>query len=93
LRVRAEAIAAIVPDAKIIDTEGAAGGGSLPGVTIPSVGIALEGDASARLDALRAAGVVARIDDDRVVCDLRTVDPDDDPRLAAALRDVIATTR
>jgi hypothetical protein len=29
--------------------------------------------------------VVARIEHDAVVCDLRTVDPDDDERLATAL--------
>ena len=39
---------------------------------------------SSRRD-LRAARIVARIDDDHVVCDLRTVDPTDDARIAAAL--------
>jgi len=88
LRVRAEAVARAVPGAKVVDTEAVAGGGSLPGLTIPSAGVAVEGDAAARLDGLREEGIVARIDDDRVVCDLRTVDPADDGRLAAALRAV-----
>jgi hypothetical protein len=34
---------------------------------------------------LRERGVVARIEHNAVVCDLRTVDPADDARLAAAL--------
>ena len=86
LRARAEALAAGVPGAKVVDTEAVAGGGSLPGLTIPSVGVALEvPDADAALAALRSAGIVARVDAGAVVGDLRTVDPSDDPRLAAAL--------
>ncbi len=48
LRARAEAIAAAVPSAKVVDTEAVAGGGSLPGLTIPSVGVALEVPAPAQ---------------------------------------------
>ena len=86
LRARAEALASSVPGAKVVDTEAVAGGGSLPGLTIPSCGVSIEvADADAALSTLRAAGVVARIDADAVVCDLRTVAVADDTRLAAAL--------
>jgi L-seryl-tRNA(Ser) seleniumtransferase len=88
LRERSEAMAAEIPGAKVLDTEAVAGGGSLPGLTIPSCGVSVEvadADADAALAALRAAGIVARVDAGAVVCDLRTVDPSDDPRLAAAL--------
>jgi L-seryl-tRNA(Ser) seleniumtransferase len=86
LRVRAESIAASFPAAKVVDTEAVAGGGSLPGLTIPSVGVAVEVPAPARaLGRLRDADVVARIEDDAVVCDLRTIDPADDERVARAL--------
>ena len=86
LRARAETLATQVPGAKVVDTEAVAGGGSLPGLTIPSVGVALEvGDADTALAALRSAGIVARVDGGAIVSDLRTVDPSDDPRLAAAL--------
>jgi L-seryl-tRNA(Ser) seleniumtransferase len=86
LRERAEALASQVPGAKVVDTEAVAGGGSLPGLTIPSCGVSVEvPDARASLAALRALGIVARVDSDAIVCDLRTVDPADDPRLAAAL--------
>ena len=86
LRARADEIAAGVPAAKVVDTEAVAGGGSLPGLTIPSAGVAVEVPAPARaLAHLREHDVVARIEDDAVVCDLRTVDPDDDERVARAL--------
>jgi L-seryl-tRNA(Ser) seleniumtransferase len=86
LRVRAEAVAAAVPGAKVADTEAVAGGGSLPGLTIPSAGVAIQTDAAARtLSRLRDEGVVARVVDDAVLCDLRTVDPADDGLLISAL--------
>lgn len=86
LRERAERIATSVPHAKVTDTEAVAGAGSLPGLTIPSVAVALETHGTTRaLGALRDAGIVARAEDDRVVCDLRTVDPADDARLTSAL--------
>jgi L-seryl-tRNA(Ser) seleniumtransferase len=89
LQARAETLAAQVPGAKVVDTEAVAGGGSLPGLTIPSAGVALEvPDADAALAALRAVGIVARVDTGAVTCDLRTVDPSDDPRLASALVDI-----
>jgi pyruvate/2-oxoglutarate/acetoin dehydrogenase E1 component len=70
----------------VFDTEAVAGGGSLPGSTIPSVGVGVEVEAAARaLARLREHDVVARIEDDAVVCDLRTVDPVDDERVARAL--------
>ncbi len=86
LRDRAEALAVAVAGAKVVDTEAVAGGGSLPGLTIPSAGVAVEvADADAALAGLRGAGIVARVEAGAVVCDLRTVDPSDDARLAAAL--------
>jgi len=86
LRVRAERIAAAVPGAKVLDTEAVAGGGSLPGLTIPSVGVGLEvADADAESARLRSEAIVARVADGLVVCDLRTVDPADDDLLVDAL--------
>jgi L-seryl-tRNA(Ser) seleniumtransferase len=60
------------------------GGGSLPGQSIPSAGVRIDGDHSA---ALRAGDppVVARVHDGATVLDLRTVDSADDPLLAKAL--------
>ncbi len=86
LRVRAHAVAAVVPGAKVVDTEAVAGGGSLPGLTIPSIGISAEPvDTGAAAARLRDHGVVARVTDGALVCDLRGVDPDDDVALRDAL--------
>lgn len=67
-----------------VPCESVAGGGALPGITIPSFGVAVDGD---RTGALRRwdPPVIARVEGGRTICDLRTVDPADDPTLAKAL--------
>jgi L-seryl-tRNA(Ser) seleniumtransferase len=62
-----------------------AGGGALPRVEIPSFGLRLPGDHSARLRAARPRPIIARVRHDETVIDLRTVDPADDSAIAAAL--------
>ena len=61
------------------------GGGSLPGVEIDSFGIAIDGDVTAALRA-NDPPVIARVEDGRTILDLRTVDPDDDAVVAAAVK-------
>jgi L-seryl-tRNA(Ser) seleniumtransferase len=80
LRRRAEALG--VGDA--LDTVAIAGAGSLPGLDIPSAGIAVDGDVTAGLRA-HDPPVIARTRDDRTLLDLRTVDPADDPVVAKAV--------
>ena len=84
---RATSLAAALSNAglqtEIIDGFSTIGGGSAPGSQLPTRLVTLTLPA-ARLDAaLRATRppVIARIEDDRVVIDLRTVAPDDDERL------------
>jgi L-seryl-tRNA(Ser) seleniumtransferase len=67
-----------------VECSSVAGGGSLPGLEIPSAGVALSGDHTAALRA-HDPPVIARVAEDRTVADLRTVDPADDPVLAKAL--------
>ena len=70
---------------ELVDCAAVAGGGTLPGVEIPSAGIAVDGDVLRRLrDA--TPPIIARVEDGRTILDLRTVDPIDDAHLAAALR-------
>lgn len=62
-----------------------AGGGSVPGLGIPSIGVAMEGDLTAVLR-LGRPPVMARIEGGRTILDMRSVDPVDDEALAKALR-------
>jgi L-seryl-tRNA(Ser) seleniumtransferase len=93
LRARADALAVdIGADAEAIPTAATVGGGSLPGETLPSFGVAIGGRrAEATLAALRRGrpSVVARIEAGRVVLDLRTVEPERDAELATAVRAAI----
>jgi len=71
-----------------VPTEATVGGGSLPGETLPSFGLAIaRGAAERTLAALRRGqpSVVGRIEHGRVVLDLRTIDPSRDDELAGAI--------
>ena len=68
----------------VVECESVTGGGTLPGVAIPSAGVAVPGDAVARLRAWDPP-VIARVEGGRTICDLRTVLPDQDTELARAL--------
>ncbi len=80
-----EAVAAVHPSARVERTEALPGAGSAPGVTVPSVGVVIDGDL---LGLLRRhdTPVIARSRDDRTSLDLRSVDPADDVTIVAALR-------
>ncbi len=84
LRSRARRIVADAGVGEVVDTEALPGAGSAPGVTMPSIGVALDGD---QLAALRAAPlpIIARTRNDRTTIDLRGVDPADDALITAAL--------
>jgi L-seryl-tRNA(Ser) seleniumtransferase len=77
----------------VVDGEAAVGGGSLPDETLPSrlVALGVEGEAAlaARLRAGRPP-VIARLERDRLLLDLRTVLPEDDAALLDALRAALA---
>ncbi len=89
LRARADALVAELerrgaPGATADDLEAVPGGGTLPGVTIASAGLTLDGDHAAVLRA-GARPVIARVAEGRTHLDLRTVDADDDPVVADAV--------
>jgi L-seryl-tRNA(Ser) seleniumtransferase len=74
--------------ATVVATEATVGGGSLPGETLPSFGIAISGGSATRTLATLRRGdpaVIGRISDRRVILDLRTVDPRLDDELGAAV--------
>ncbi|MFT4863889.1 MAG: L-seryl-tRNA(Ser) seleniumtransferase [Ilumatobacter sp.] len=88
LQARAEsivnAIQLVHPSARAESTEALPGAGSAPGVTMPSVGVVIEGNL---LEPLRQfpTPVIARSRDDRTSLDLRSIDAADDQIVIDAL--------
>jgi L-seryl-tRNA(Ser) seleniumtransferase len=70
-----------LPGARVANTESAIGGGSLPGMTLPTAAIAIAGERpleiSRRLRSWRVP-IVAHVAHDEVLLDLRTVAPEQD---------------
>lgn len=88
LRARAQSLAAALPadaDAVALDCVAAVGGGGAPGVELPSAAVSLPERYAAALRAGRPP-VVGRLEGGRCLLDLRTVSPEDDELLAAAVR-------
>jgi L-seryl-tRNA(Ser) seleniumtransferase len=90
LRARAEALVARLDDPAsgfhAISLAATVGGGSLPGETLPSWGIALPGSDALHARLRRGSpAVIGRIEAGRVLLDLRTVDPGRDEDLARAI--------
>ena len=86
LRSRAEALGV----GEVAELMSVPGGGTLPTIEIPSVGVRLDGD---HTEALRAhePPIIARVQDQQTLLDLRTVDPADDAMIAAALTSLAST--
>jgi L-seryl-tRNA(Ser) seleniumtransferase len=90
-------LAAHSVSASVVAAEGAVGGGGAPGVTLPGAAIALPEALAAALrygDPVRRGtvpAVVGRVERGRLLLDLRSVDPDDDERLAAAILAAVRT--
>jgi L-seryl-tRNA(Ser) seleniumtransferase len=95
LRHRAARMAADLggASAEVCDGISLIGGGSTPAQSLPSVLIALRGDAAALERKLRASTppVIARIEENVVLLDLRTVPPHLDPLLLSLLRSATGT--
>ncbi len=77
--------------ATVVAAEGAVGGGGAPGVTLPGAAVALPETLAAPLrwgEPVRRGevpAVVGRVERGRLLLDLRSVHPDDDDRLVAAV--------
>jgi len=81
-------------EAALIDGDSMLGGGSTPQQTLATTLIAFDRDAVALERALRGSDppVVARIEEDRLLIDLRTVHPREEHALASALRTALSAT-
>lgn len=92
---RAERLVAAVAGsgiaAEVVPGASTVGGGAFPGARLPTFLVAIGGPVDQLHAALRQGqpAVVARIADGRLLLDLRTVPPEDDDRLAEALRHAI----
>jgi L-seryl-tRNA(Ser) seleniumtransferase len=86
LRERAEALAAAIGDGTRAEAMvSVIGGGAMPGAELPSWGITVPtSDVDDLAERLRhgAIPVIGRIEDDRLVLDMRTVAPSQDDELA-----------
>ncbi len=71
-------------DARAVASKAAVGGGGAPGVELPSAAISLPSSLAVPLRVGRPA-VVGRIEAGRLLLDLRSVQPEDEPALAAAV--------
>ncbi len=77
---------------QVVDSEAAVGGGALAGASLPSVGLEVSSgspDALARALRSERPAVVGRVSGGALLLDARTVLPDQDPALVAALRRVL----
>ena len=80
--LRSRAVALGIGD--VIDVMSTPGGGTLPGIEMPSAGVAINGDRRVALRE-RERPLIGRMIDGRTVIDMRTVHPDDDGEVAEAL--------
>ncbi len=85
IRARAEKLRERMPELEIVEGQSVAGGGSTPDQTLPTWLLAISGDAVAIEKKLRAQNIVARIEDKKVVLDLRTVFPEEEDELLRAI--------
>ena len=102
LRARAEWVlgqlpsAAGRPDAHVVELRSPVGGGSLPGQTLPSFGVAVPVRSATRAAAALRKGeprILARVEGGELTFDLRTVGRFDDGDLVRAIGGLIAADR
>lgn len=88
LRERANAYVSEVPGASVIQSDAYIGGGALPRARIPSIAVAILTEKPQGLTARLRMGdppIVARIESERVLLDLRTITPEEDPVVISSL--------
>jgi L-seryl-tRNA(Ser) seleniumtransferase len=92
IRIRAQAWAEALGMGLVIPGQSTVGGGSLPGETLPTYLLAIPGRSPNRLlDQLRHANppIIARLQDDQVVLDPRSVVDEQDSLLLAELKQLL----
>jgi L-seryl-tRNA(Ser) seleniumtransferase len=87
IRARAEKIRLLVPGLVIIEGRSVAGGGSTPDQSLATWLLAMSGDVVQIERKLRAKRIIARIENEKVVIDLRTVFPEEEDELVRVLEE------
>ncbi len=96
LHARAQRWAEALAQGEVIPSESTVGGGSLPGETLPTYVLALTAGSPDRLLArLREARtpIIARLEEDRVLLDPRTVLPEQDEALLDGVKEALRIPR
>ncbi len=96
LRARASAWRATLGAGEVVDGFSTVGGGSLPEETLPSILLALDIPRPNPFLARLRAGqppVIARVENERVLLDPRTVLPEQEPALLDAIRQALSTSK
>jgi L-seryl-tRNA(Ser) seleniumtransferase len=88
LKARAERLAAMLEGATVAPGESLLGGGSTPEQSLPTWLVAVQGEASQLERKLRGGdpAIIARIEGNRLLLDLRTVRPEEEAELAEAIK-------
>jgi len=90
LRERADAMAASIGAGVVVaDMASVPGGGTLPTVEVPSVGIRAAADLTAHLRLHGRVPVIARVQDGHTHLDMRTIDPADDAYVATLVSEAL----
>jgi L-seryl-tRNA(Ser) seleniumtransferase len=78
---------------RVIECESVLGGGTTPNESIPSIGVEVDGPAEEIAGRLMegAVPIIGRIRNDQFSLDLRTIDPDEDEIVLAAIRGLGST--
>ena len=94
LRGRAQKYRDAITNAVIVESVAYAGGGTLPQSEVRSIAVAIApecgADAVAAKLRRRSTPIVARVEQNRLIFDMRTISPDEDREVIAALQHVLA---
>lgn len=96
VRERAERVAAVIEGAEVTAGESVVGGGTAPEQTLPTWLVAIRGEGLTGIERRLREGnppVIARIEQDRLLLDLRTVFPEEDGALTVAARRAVRGAR
>jgi L-seryl-tRNA(Ser) seleniumtransferase len=96
LRRRAEAYINAIPGAVVVESDAYVGGGALPQTRMPSIAIAVStqnADAFAAILRAESPPIVTRIEEGRVLLDLRTVPPSADATAIEAAARAVRSVR